>query len=93
MLGPVRWVAAGGRKSVRLWGPVTRRRLGELTGHTGMVWAVAIAPDDRWIAVGGDDGSVRTDAWKVAKWAGRAAGVPLRPTRRRGQSGAAATAA
>ena len=30
-----------------------------LTGHTGPVRAVAIAPDGTWLATGGDDGSVR----------------------------------
>ncbi len=36
--------------------PALRRTL---TGHTGRVTAMAIAPDGTWLASGGDDGSVR----------------------------------
>jgi hypothetical protein len=38
--------------------------LRRLTGHTRSVWAVAIAPDSRWLATAGDDGTVRI--WDVA---------------------------
>ncbi len=35
-----------------------------LSGHTGFVWPVAVAPDGSWLVTGGEDKAVRT--WDVA---------------------------
>ena len=44
---------------MRIWDPATGQQRATLTGHTGPVSAVAIAPDGTWLASGGRDGSVR----------------------------------
>jgi WD40 repeat protein len=41
-----------------------------ITGHVGAVSAVTVAPDGAWLAVGGEDGSVRI--WDVVTWERRA---------------------
>ena len=48
-----------GDGSVRIWDPATGQQRAALTGHTGRVSAVAIAPDGTWLATAGGDGSVR----------------------------------
>ena len=44
---------------MRIWDPATGQQRAALTGHTGAVTAVAIAPDGTWLASAGRDGSVR----------------------------------
>ena len=54
-------VAAGSREGwVRLWSPATKRAISpRLAAHSGAVVALAISPDERTLASGGTDGSVR----------------------------------
>ena len=49
---------------MRIWDAATGQQRAVLTGHTGAVNAVAIAPDGTWLATGGDDGTVRI--WDAA---------------------------
>ncbi|MFI0423533.1 hypothetical protein [Spongiactinospora sp. 9N601] len=69
-----RTLAAATGRRIRLWDPVTRRFLGELTGHTGPVRTIVFSPDGRAIAGAGDDATVRL--WDVATL--RPIGLPLR---------------
>ena len=54
------WIATGDMKDgiVRV-GPVSGEEPFLLHGHKGWVQAVAVSPDGRWIASGGDDGTLR----------------------------------
>jgi WD40 repeat protein len=49
---------------VRIWDAATRQHRATLTGHAGVVAAVAIAPDGSWLATGGSDGTARI--WDAA---------------------------
>ena len=44
---------------MRIWDVVTGRERATLTGHTGPVTAVAVAPDGSWLASGSVDRTVR----------------------------------
>jgi WD40 repeat protein len=44
---------------VRIWDPATGELRATLTGHTGPVTAVAIAPDGAWLATASDDRTAR----------------------------------
>jgi hypothetical protein len=44
------WPPAAVDGTVRIWDPVTGTQRHTLTGHTGIVRAVAIAPDGSWLA-------------------------------------------
>jgi Flp pilus assembly protein TadD len=48
-----------GESSVRLWDTRTGAELRKLEGHVGDVNTVAVSPDGKLIASGGDDGTVR----------------------------------
>ena len=73
---PARWRRWRWRRMAAGWPPAARTgRCGSgmrppgrngaiLTGHTGEVEAVAVAPDGSWLASGGGDGTVRI--WDVA---------------------------
>ena len=50
----------GNDGTARIWDAVTGRERAILTGHTGGVYAVVIAPDGSWLATAGnDDGTAR----------------------------------
>jgi WD40 repeat protein len=49
---------------VRIWNAATGEEQAALTGHTGRVRAMAVAPDGSWLASGSDDGAVRI--WDIA---------------------------
>jgi eukaryotic-like serine/threonine-protein kinase len=41
--------------TAKLWDASSGRKLHDLRGHTGRVWALAFSPDSRHVATGGDD--------------------------------------
>ena len=48
---------------MRIWDPHTGQTRHTLTGHTGTVQALAVAPDGTWLASASDDATVRI--WDV----------------------------
>lgn len=58
--------AAGADGTVIVWdvrNPNNPERLGKLSASTGPVWSVTFDPQDRWLAAGTDDGTIRL--WRV----------------------------
>lgn len=52
-------IAASAQTQINLWNSHTGEHLRTLTGHTGLIWAIAIAPDEQWIATGSFDQTVK----------------------------------
>ncbi|MBI4781466.1 MAG: pentapeptide repeat-containing protein [Oscillatoriophycideae cyanobacterium NC_groundwater_1537_Pr4_S-0.65um_50_18] len=52
-------IAASAQTQIHLWDINTGERLRTLTGHTGSIWAIAISPDEQWIATGSFDQTVK----------------------------------
>ena len=64
MHGAGRWLVAGGSAPVVLfWDAITGKKLGELSGHSAAVEAVAISPDGRWLASGSSDHTAKL--WRL----------------------------
>ena len=52
-------IAASAQTQINLWDIQTGKHLRTLTGHTGSIWAIAIAPNEQWIATGSFDQTVK----------------------------------
>jgi len=52
-------LVTGDKRGVVRVGPLTGEEPHLLFGHAGTVFSVAVSPDGRWIASGGDDGTIR----------------------------------
>jgi WD40 repeat protein len=54
------WLAsAGGGREMRIWDSATGTARHTLTGHTGRVSALVVAPEGSWLTSAGDDRTVR----------------------------------
>ena len=61
-------------------GELSRQRRATLTGHTGPMLAVAIAPDSSWLATASEDGTAVWDAATGPLIAGRPREIRLHET-------------
>ncbi len=52
-------IAASVQTQINLWNSHTGEHLRTFTGHTGSIWAIAIASDEQWIATGSFDQTVK----------------------------------
>ncbi|HEY9631702.1 MAG TPA: NACHT domain-containing protein [Coleofasciculaceae cyanobacterium] len=52
-------IAASAQTQINLWDTHTGEHLHTLSGHTGAIWAIAISPDEQWIATGSFDQTVK----------------------------------
>ena len=52
-------VAASVQTDVNLWLRATGEHVTHLSGHTGSIWAIAIAPDETWLATGAFDTTIK----------------------------------
>jgi WD40 repeat protein len=53
------WLAASDDRTVRIWDAATGKQRAILTGHTGWVTTVAVAPGGTWLATASHDQTVR----------------------------------
>jgi WD40 repeat protein len=44
----------GTDSAIRIWDARTRRQIGQMTGHKGIVWGLAVSRDGKWVLTGGD---------------------------------------
>ena len=56
--------SAGADKLIRIWQPITRETITELTGHTDTIWCLATSSDGRRLASTGLDQTIRL--WNLA---------------------------
>ncbi len=52
-------IAASLQTEVNLWRRDSGEHLTRLSGHTGSIWAIAIAPDETWLATGAFDTTIK----------------------------------
>lgn len=52
-------VAASVQTDVNIWMRETGEHITRLNGHTGSIWAIAIAPDETWLATGAFDATIK----------------------------------
>jgi WD40 repeat protein len=59
------WVSAHSDCNIRVWHTATHQRMGQLTGHSDLVNAIALSPDGQRLVSGSADKTVKVWSIKV----------------------------